>query len=74
MTLWLYFGGTSRHKYRINYYPEEDDTELKDFRVIHDTGGQFSIGDVTDRPSPTIDTNPRLFIEFFERERETCRC
>lgn len=33
-------------------------------RVIHDTGGQYSMGDVTDKPSPTVDTNPRLFVEY----------
>ncbi|MDA0990623.1 MAG: DNA cytosine methyltransferase, partial [Verrucomicrobia bacterium] len=27
-------------------------------------GGQYSMGDVTDRPSPTVDTNPRLFVEM----------
>ena len=32
-------------------------------RVMNDTGGQYSEGEVTDRPSPTVDTNPRLFIE-----------
>lgn len=32
-------------------------------RVIHDTAGQFSMGDVTDRPAPTVDTNQRFFIE-----------
>ena len=32
-------------------------------RAIHDTGGQFSVGDVTDRPACTVDTNARFFIE-----------
>lgn len=32
-------------------------------RVIHDTKGQFSNGDVTDKPACTVDTNPRFFIE-----------
>ena len=34
------------------------------YEVIHDTGGKFSRGNVTNKPSPTIDTNPRLFVQF----------
>jgi len=32
-------------------------------RAIHDTGGQFSVGDVTNRPACTVDTNARFFVE-----------
>lgn len=32
-------------------------------RAVHDTSGQYSIGDVTDRPACTVDTNPRFFVE-----------
>ena len=38
-------------------------TKVLAARVMDDTGGQYSMGDVTDRPSPTVDTNPRLFVE-----------
>lgn len=37
-------------------------TEIYSCKAIHDTGGQYSVGDITNRPSPTVDTNPRLFI------------
>lgn len=37
-------------------------TEIYSCKDIHDTGGQYSVGDITNRPSPTVDTNPRLFI------------
>lgn len=39
-------------------------------RVIHDTSGMFSEGDVTDKPSLTIDTNQRLFVEYSDNEQE----
>ncbi len=32
-------------------------------RIMNDTSGQYNQGDVTDKPSSTADTNPRLFIE-----------
>ena len=32
-------------------------------RIIHDTGGKYGNGDVTDRPACTVDTNPRFFVE-----------
>ena len=38
-------------------------------RVIHDTGGQFSNGDVTDVPACTVDTNPRFYVESSKTER-----
>ena len=37
-------------------------TEIYSCKAIHDTRGQYSVGDITNRPSPTVDTNPRLFI------------
>jgi len=37
-------------------------TEIYSCKAIHDTGGQYSVGDITNRPSPIVDTNPRLFI------------
>lgn len=39
-------------------------------KAIHDTGGQFSVGDVTHRPACTVDTNPRFFVDG-EIEQET---
>lgn len=38
-------------------------------RVIHNTGGHFSNGDVTDVPACTVDTNPRFFVESSKTER-----
>ncbi len=39
-------------------------------KAIHDTGGQFSVGDVTHRPACTVDTNPRFFVDGEIRKRE----
>ena len=54
-------GGISGGKHTVE---SEIDVRRYATRVIHDTSGQYSLGDVTDRPSPTVDTNPRLFVEM----------
>lgn len=32
-------------------------------KAVHDTSGQFSVGEITDRPSCTVTTTPHLFVE-----------
>lgn len=58
-------GGGIGNENRSHYWIEEEMP-----RVIHDTSGMFSEGDVTDKPSPTIDTNQRLFVEYSDGEEE----
>lgn len=37
---------------------------LKGLRVVHDTGGQYSMGDVTNRPAPMVlASSPSLYVE-----------
>lgn len=42
-------------------------------KAVHDTKGQFSVGDITNRPSCTVTTSPHLFVHNVEPESDISR-